>query len=610
MALPHGICVDPKISVHQRKLLFLIFEYCAAANIQAIMLRFAQLCEAVAGTTKKLEKRRLVADYFRLQPEQTGSQAAIFLSGDVYPSFSERTLNVGGAIVWRAVQQLTGHSEEDMARAYRRHGDLGAAAHDLWPPGFTGSVLTLPDLAKLLDDIATARGPAAKLEQVIALLRQCSALEAKYAVKMMVGDLRIGMRESLVEEAIAVAYERPELAVRRANMLLGDIGETLRLAAENRLEEARMRLFHPIGFMLAAEVKSSQEAISYFSDAQIEDKYDGIRAQVHCGDGRVRIFSRTQDEISESFPELIPFFEASSEAFVLDGEILAWSSGKDKGDESRSGSALPFSALQKRLGRKQVSERMMREIPVVYVAFDVLFAGNELVIDRPLRERKETLTQIISRLPNRAFAPASAQSSLLFESEDQTPSFPRILRAPSFRVQTAEDIDRIFSEARSRGNEGLVIKHRESPYAPGRRGHVWLKMKRELATLDCVVTAVEFGNGKRAGVLSDYTFAVRGNDGELVNVGKAYSGLTDAEIAEMTEWFKMHTLADFGHSRLVEPKIVLEAAFNNIMRSERHESGFALRFPRIVRLRPDKPPEDADTVRRVEEIYLSQHRAK
>src|SRR6185312_7237435 len=232
--------------------------------------------------------------------------------------------NVGGAMVWRAVQQITGASEAEMAAAYRKHGDMGAAAHDLWPQEFTGSVLTLPDLAKLLDDIATARGPAAKLEQVAAMLRQCSALEAKFVIKILVGDLRIGMRESLVEEAIAAAYGCPEPAVRRANMLLGDIGETLRLAAEGRLEEARMRLFHPLGFMLAAEVKSSEEAMSYFGDAQVEDKYDGIRAQVHCGNGKVRIFSRTQDEIGESFPELIPALAASREDLVLDGEILAW----------------------------------------------------------------------------------------------------------------------------------------------------------------------------------------------------------------------------------------------------------------------------------------------
>ena len=575
------------------------------------MLRFAQLCDRVSRTTKKLEKRKLVADYLCGQPEQTASQAALFLSGDVYPASSERTLNVGGSTVWRAVQEITKRSEEQMAQAYRRHGDLGAAAHELWLPQFSGSVLTLPDLAKLLDDIANSRGPSAKLEKVVALLQQCSALEAKYAIKIMVGDLRIGMRESLVEEAIAVGYQQDELGVRRANMLLGDIGETLRLAAESRLDEARMRLFHPIGFMLAAEVKSSEEAISCFTNAQIEDKYDGIRAQVHCGEGRVRIFSRTQDEISESFPELISIFEAIPEPLVLDGEILAWSTAEVSAEST--GSPLPFSALQKRLGRKHVSEKMMRDVPVVYFAFDVLFANGELTIDRPLRERSQMLTQIISRLPATAASAGhqvTRQSSLRFDAAELGSDFPRVIRAPFFEAHSVDEIDQIFSEARARGNEGLVIKDRESLYVPGRRGGAWLKMKRELATLDCVVTAVEFGNGKRAGVLSDYTFAVRAPDGRLVNVGKAYSGLTDAEIAEMTEWFKLHTITDFGHSRLVEPKIVLEVAFNNIMRSDRHESGFALRFPRIVRLRPDKPPEEADTVQRVEEIYSSQHGAR
>jgi DNA ligase-1 len=569
------------------------------------MLRFAHLCEAVSGTTKKLEKRKLVADYLAAQLIQTASQAAIFLSGHIYPAFSERTLNVGGSILWRAVQQVTGCSDDEMSQAYRRHGDLGAATHDLWPGDFTGSVLILPDIAKLLDDIANARGPAAKLERVVGLLRQCSALEAKYVVKIMSGDLRIGMRESLVEEAIAVAYNQPENLVRRANMLLGDISETVRLAAENCLGQARMRLFHPIGFMLAAEVKSSEEAVSYFQEGQIEDKYDGIRAQAHCGEGRVRIFSRTQDEISESFPELMLVFASSSEPVVLDGEILAW-------DTTDGGSALPFSTLQKRLGRKRVSEKIMAEAPVVYVAFDVLYAAGDLTIDLSLRERSRMLDEIVARISREAEAstPAVADQGKLSFAHIETPrDLPRIIRAPSFRARSAEEIEEIFDQARTRGNEGLMIKDVNSLYSPGRRGRAWLKMKRELATLDVVVTAVEFGNGRRAAVLSDYTFAVRADDGRLVNVGKAYSGLTDAEIREMTEWFKAHTLADNGHSRLVEPKIVLEVAFNNLMRSDRHESGFALRFPRIVRLRPDKPVEEIDTVKRVEHIYTSQRRA-
>jgi len=319
----------------------------------------------------------------------------------------------------------------------------------------------------------------------------------------------------------------------------------------------------------------------------------------------VRIFSRTQDEISESFPELISLFEAVAESLVLDGEILAWNSGAGASLGS-TGGPLPFSALQRRLGRKRVSEKMMRDVPVVYVAFDVLFANGDLSIDLPLRERSQMLTQVVSRLPNQVRR-LLGQSTLQFDGGEAGPEFPRVIRAPFFEAHTADEIDRIFSEARARGNEGLMIKNRESLYVPGRRGRGWLKMKRELATLDCVVTGVEYGNGKRASVLSDYTFAVRAPDGRLVNVGKAYSGLTDAEIAEMTEWFKLHTITDFGHSRLVEPKIVLEVAFNNVMRSDRHESGFALRFPRIVRLRPDKPPKEADTVQRVEEIYLSQH---
>lgn len=571
------------------------------------MLRFAQLCEAVSKTSKKLEKRKLVADYVCAQPVQTASLAAIFLSGDVYPAFSERTLNVGGATVWSAVEELTGASEEAMSQAYRRHGDLGAAAHDLWPQNFTGSTLTLPNLAQLLDEIASARGPSAKLERVVVLLRQCSALEAKYAIKLMVGDLRIGMRESLVEEAIACAYQQPQEAVRRANMLLGDIGETLRLAAEGHLGEARMRVFHPLGFMLASEVKSSSEAMEYVTGEngalQIEDKYDGIRAQVHAEHGRVRIFSRTQDEISESFPDLVPPFAVDTEAVILDGEILAWDPSSGDG-----GRALPFSALQTRLGRKRVSDKLLHEVPVVYVAFDVLYSGGKLLIDEPLRERGRLLDSIVERL--RSSAPKSvssaAQGAFQFETAEMSRDFPRLLRAPITQARSTEEIDRLFSEARARGNEGLMLKDIDSPYSPGRRGGAWLKMKRELATLDVVVTAVEFGHGKRAGVLSDYTFAVRDENGELKNVGKAYSGLTDAEILQMTEWFQAHTLTDFGHSRLVEPTVVIEVAFNNVMHSDRHESGFALRFPRIVRLRPDKPVEEIDTVKRVEEIFLSQ----
>jgi DNA ligase-1 len=248
---------------------------------------------------------------------------------------------------------------------------------------------------------------------------------------------------------------------------------------------------------------------------------------------------------------------------------------------------------------------MMRRVPVAYVVFDIFYAGGELLIDRPLRERAKQLDELLSgpRIPTQAKFGA-AQGHLMLESAESTIT-TQIFRAPVFQASSPDELDQLFEAAQARGNEGLMIKDPESAYTPGRRGKSWLKLKRELATLDVVVTAVEYGHGKRIGVLSDYTFAVRDGD-RLVNIGKAYSGLTDAEIAEMTKWFLEHTVEDQGFRLVVEPKIVLEVAFNNMMRSDRHESGYALRFPRIVRIRTDKPPEEADTIERAREVYEKQ----
>jgi DNA ligase 1 len=261
--------------------------------------------------------------------------------------------------------------------------------------------------------------------------------------------------------------------------------------------------------------------------------------------------------------------------------------------------------LQARLGRKKVSDELMRAVPVAYLAFDVMYAGGELVIDRPLRQRAKLLERILatpkSTLPTRG---SKGQAQLTFEP-DELPVAAHVIRTPGSQASTPDELDELFVAAQARGNEGLMVKDPVSVYTPGRRGKSWLKMKRELAMLDVVVTAVEYGHGKRIGVLSDYTFAVRDGD-RLVNIGKAYSGLTDVEIAEMTKWFLEHTIADHGMRLEVEPKIVLEVAFNNMMRSERHNSGYALRFPRIVRLRTDKLPEEIDTIERVREIYEKQ----
>jgi DNA ligase 1 len=613
------------------------------------MHKFAETAERIAATTRKLEKTVILAEYLRsaaAEDAAVAAVAAVFFSGRPFPVWEETTLQVGGTQLWRTIGELSGKSDQELTVAYREHGDLGAVAQAVLPDHHHPHKASCASVQEVFRKIAIARGPAAKGALVRQLLDGVSPLEAKYIVKIMTGDLRIGLRESLVEEAIARAYEVPLALVQRANMLLGDIGETLKLAAAGRLSEAKMRLFHPIGFMLASPAESAEDALSYFQDAWVEDKYDGIRAQAHCSGETVEFFSRTRDEITESFPELPEALAGLPQDAILDGEIVAWSYLGDDELPGSSGRALPFSALQQRLGRKRVSEKLMQQVPVAYLVFDVLYAGEELLIERPLQERANKLDELLA--PTRKVIhhwhseaerkPGSLQRSLEFEAT--SPVLPQaggeestvelrttdgerraasrvsaeshgpkahIIRASVFPASSSEELNELFDAAQARGNEGLMIKDPQSPYTPGRRGKSWLKLKRELATLDVVVTAVEWGHGKRIGVLSDYTFAVRDGD-RLLNVGKAYSGLTDAEIAEMTKWFLDHTSEDHGFRRLVEPKIVLAVAFNNVMKSGRHDSGYALRFPRIVRLRPDKLPEEVDTLQTVEQIYAKQHR--
>lgn len=593
------------------------------------MQLLATACDAIAGTTKKLLKTGIVADYLKSRTTDEAAVSAIFLSGRAFPAWEETTLQVGGRALWKIVAELSGNEESKLTGAYRRHGDLGAVAGEVLPERDDQGLGVL-EVERTFRQIAAARGPAAKATIVRDLISRATPLEAKYIVKIMTGDLRIGLKESLVEDAIGRAYGATLAEIQRANMLLGDIGETVRLASRGTLAQAEMRLFHPLGFMLASPIESAEEGLSYFAEAAVEDKYDGIRAQAHVSGGEVKFFSRTRDEITDSFPELPDALAGLPQDAILDGEIVAWEYPGDRSetqqvvDEAVSeaseqkawslGRARPFSVLQQRLGRKKVSDKMLRQIPVAFLTFDVLYAGGELLMDRPLRERAGILDALLAA--PRGFnhtghggsqRKGATQGSFAFDAEQQAKEkfAASIIRAPVFHASSAAELEELFVAAQARGNEGLMIKDLSSSYAPGKRGKSWLKMKRELATLDVVVTAVEYGHGKRVGVLSDYTFAVWEGD-RLVNIGKAYSGLTDVEIAEMTQWFLDHTVEDQGFRRVVEPKIVLEVAFNNMMQSHRHESGYALRFPRIVRLRPDKSAEEADTIETATKIFEKQ----
>ncbi len=637
------------------------------------------MSEALAQTSKKLQKRALIADWLCTLAPEEGALAALYLAGQPFSETDRRALNLGSSLLTKAVMQQTGANTHALHEAYLRHGDLGAAAFELLQPESAAQpTLLLGDIEAAFTAIAAARGGAAKLAILLPLLAKTTPLEAKYLIKLALGDMRTGVRQSLIEEAIASAFAAEAADVRCAVMLVGDLGEVVLMAAAGGLRDARMKLFHPLGFMLASPVASVEEAMARFavevekeqatlgggednagrvgvagpstslgmtrsvafgnptggepsggvtgenwtaefgatgvgsadpeiaqvlSQAIIEDKYDGIRCQLHCGEGpgRVALFSRTREDLTASFPELVTAFVTIPEPMILDGEILAWDPLNQR--------ARPFASLQSRIGRKKVSLEMQREIPVVFMAFDVLYAQGELMLEKPLWKRKLVLEEFAREHERSTITgvvnEGTPDQSFLFIAPRDGSEFPRLRLSPAVNLDSPEQLEQAYMDARGRGNEGVMIKSRNSVYQPGRRGLAWLKMKRELATLDVVVTAAEFGHGRRASVLSDYTFAVR--DGEsLRNVGKAYSGLTDMEIDELTSFFREHTVEDYGRIRSVEPLIVLEVAFNNVMRSERHDSGFALRFPRILRVRPDKPVNEIDSLQRVEEIYASQ----
>jgi DNA ligase-1 len=593
----------------------------------------ANLSEILAGESGRLKKRSAIAEaiaaiHAGAQKSEDAGLFALYLAGTPFAEADPRKLNAGGALLSKVLLSVSGASNAALTAAYKRHGDLGAAAFDLLEASAPNKPsLTLKEIAATFEQMAVGRTTAIRAALMEGLLRQATAMEAKYLLKLMLGDMRIGVKQSLVEEAIAVAASKPTsenpdvghpvsvAAVRHAVMLEADLASAVRRAFAGTLAAARMRLFHPLGFMLASPVDSPEEAVERFSGKQegasveafLEDKYDGMRAQVHCGDaeqpGRVAIYSRNRDDVTASFPDLAEAFASVEEPLIFDGEILGW--------DLKAGRALPFAVLGQRIGRKRVSNELRQQVPVVFMAFDLMYAGGELTLNLPLSERRNLLEAVAERLVETVRSPLvvderkNSAQTVMFQQPDGE-DVKRLLISPARLVESAEDIERAYADARARANEGVMLKAAASTYQPGRRGLAWVKLKRELATLDVVVTGAEFGHGKRAGILSDYTFAVRDSDGELRNVGKAYSGLTDAEIAEMSAWMMEHTLEDQGYFRTVEPLMVLEVAFNNIMRSSRHASGFALRFPRILHIRTDKPVSEIDTVERVEEVYQSQ----
>lgn len=539
------------------------------------------LAEAARTRSKKAKVERLAAALREVADDPEGRPhlafAARFLEGRVGAALERKGVGAGWVLVAEAAARALGATREELAARGSRLGDLGDAVGELAAElGAAHPGLPLARAARLVDALEDTSSRAAKEALVEEALRAAAPVEARFLVKALLGEARTGAALGLILEAVAAAFGASPAEVRRAYGAMPDVGELAARAAAGSLGALRAEIGRPIGFMLASPSEELEPPSAWY----VEDKLDGVRAQLHVAEGgAARVFARGGDDVTGSFPELAARPELPP--CVLDGEILA---------VHPDGRPRPFGALQTRLNRKARADAP--DVEVRFVAFDLLVLGAAPLLERPLSERRAAL----ERLP---FAPPTAL-------------LPSTL-APAL---DAAAVDAAYEAARARGHEGLVLKRPDAPYEPGRRGRAWCKVKRALATLDVVVTAAERGHGKRAGWLSDVTFAVWSSpegvlfDGAepraLLDVGKAYTGLTDAEIREMTERLRALATGSRGRALVVRPEIVLEVAFDGLQRSDRHPSGFALRFPRIVRERTDKRPEEANTLRDVARLFEAQ----
>jgi DNA ligase-1 len=529
---------------------------------------FSEVCDAVEKSPGRLDKIRQLAAYLGSLPDDDLKVAATWLSGRPFGrSHRHRALKVGPAVIRQALLQTSGLPLARYKSISATQNESARTARLLLEQAvLKPAPMSLESVAVLLGQLAESDGSLVKSDRLGEVFRALHPAEAASVVKIVNGGLRIGSKEGLLEDAVGEAFGESGDAVREAHMLVGDLGEVAVLAKAGRLASAQLRPLVAVKPMLASPEPTAEaiwDRLGAEGSVWLEEKFDGIRAQIHKAGDQVAIFSRDLRPLDGEFPELLDEIRGLNGDFILDGEIIAYAEGRK----------LSFFDLQKRLGRTKGQGDLFlgAAVPVKFVAFDTLHVRDRDLLKESLETRREFL-----------------------ESLDLVGSVQRI---EVVRAKSIDEVEKAFKEAKKAGNEGLIAKAPASHYSPGRRGKSWLKLKQAMPTLDCVVIKAQQGHGRRAEVLSDYTFALReATSGQLMTVGKAYSGLTDLEIEELTDHFKEYTLSVARRVHTVEPNLVLEIAFDSIRRSKRHDSGLAMRFPRIKAIRRDKTLNEIDTV--------------
>lgn len=548
---------------------------------------FAEFCESIEEISSTLELTDKISNFIgKTNNDDDLYNVVLFVMGKVYPAWEERELGVGVGLLYEALENVSGLKKEKIEDMVRELGDLGLVSEKIIKGKqmmtLESEELTIRRVREMFDEISSLIGERSRKRKILLLTGLygfASPLEAKYLTRLIMNEMRLGVGEGIVRDAIAKAFDVSEELVEKAYMVTNDLGRVAVIAknsGKKGLEEIKIRLHTPVRMMLAQVAESFEDAIAEMGEVAVEWKFDGSRVQIHWGDGELRIYSRRLENVTNALPEIVEEIKKNvREGVILDGEVIAVKDGKP----------MPFQHVLRRFRRKHGVSRMVEKIPLQFYAFDILYCDGE-VIDKPLSERRRILESVIS------------------ESE-------RIKIAKQTRTRNKEEIEAIFNEAINAGHEGVMLKNPSSPYIPGKRGKHWLKLKSVMETLDLVVVGGEWGEGKRSHLLSSYELAcVDEMTGKLLRVGRVATGFTDEDLEELTELFKQIIVKHEG--KIVEflPKYVFEVAYQEIQKSPKYESGYALRFPRFIRLRDDKDVQEADTLGRVEELYSLQFKKR
>ncbi len=547
---------------------------------------FADLCESLERISSTLEKTARIAAFIReIEDDDDLYNTILFLSGRVYPEWSEKDLGIGIGIVFEALRISTGIDRREIENLIREKGDLGLSAEEIVGKKRQTSLfqeeLTIKKLREVFDEISSLSGEGSQKRKTILLSElyiSCTPIEARYLTRLILKEMRLGVGEGIVRDAIARAFGIESEIVERAYMVTNDYG---RVCAEAKKggREALLALkitpHIPVKMMLAQVAESIEEAVHDIQHLGVEWKFDGTRVQVHHSDGRVTVYSRRLENVTNALPDIVREIRSGvKENVILDGEIIAVKDGKP----------MPFQHVLRRFRRKHEVSAMVERIPLVVYFYDIIYDGEE-IIDLPLRERRKRLLNAVR------------------EGE--------ILRiAPQFLTRDPERIREIFDQAINAGHEGVMFKNLDSKYIPGKRGKNWLKLKTTMETLDLVVVGGEWGEGKRSNLISSFELACPDEYGNMLRVGRVATGFTDEDLEELTELFKPEIEFQEGKRVIFHPKYVFEVAYQEIQKSPKYESGYALRFPRFVRLRDDKSAEEADTIERVARLYEMQFRTR